>query len=208
MKVKIKTWDRLRSEYGPADDMGTVLIFTPGVTFTRPMEAALPSDRLIEVEQIGFDLFKWHVEDGDYLITDQVIAEYLDDEEPATGAEIVDQLIGPEPKPTWDNDEDCPLTPPSCNGGDSCECQFVEPASLLSDNPPMDLVDLNFVAAMSLNMQRGIKGDRVRDGWRDMPWDAETQSLYRSKLLRHVKDRDWAAVACNAMILFVRGEVK
>lgn len=80
----------------------------------------------------------------------------------------------------------------------------------------MELVDLDFVADMAKQLQAGLKGDRVPDGWRTLNPDKWLPS-YRGAVLRHLrhahgmrvngpaldpetKASHWAGVAVNAMI--------
>ncbi len=63
---------------------------------------------------------------------------------------------------------------------------------------PMGLVDLEFVAKMADGLAEGIKDGRTANDWKDREIDP---IAYVSALLRHVRDRDWPAVANNAMIL-------
>jgi hypothetical protein len=155
MKVKIKTWAKLEEEFGLTRS-GSVNC-GGGTWLTLDSNHALPTDRIIDVGDVGGGRYEWSAGIIDWYFNDAMIEEFITD----------------------------------------------KPAPLKAQ---MDLIDLDFVAAMAINMERGIKGARARDDWKIMKWTPETQSQYRSKLLRHVKDREWAAVACNAMILFLRGE--
>ncbi len=78
----------------------------------------------------------------------------------------------------------------------------------------MELVDLDFVADMALQLQAGLKGDRVPDGWKKLD-PVKYLPKYRGAVLRHLraahtpgatdpetKASHWAAVAVNAMICF------
>lgn len=66
----------------------------------------------------------------------------------------------------------------------------------------MSLVPLAFVAAMAEVLAKGIKGERRRDDWKYLSFDPETTYSYEDALLRHLSNRDFVAVAVNAMILW------
>ena len=77
----------------------------------------------------------------------------------------------------------------------------------------LELVDLEFVADMARQLQAGLVGDRVPDGWRKLD-PATWLPKYRGALLRHLVAAQrgpgaideqtgathWAGVAVNAMI--------
>jgi len=200
----------LTGEYKPAPSLPEPRFKLGDVVEVLGIEEVL---RIREITWLESDKAFWYFFDNHlYGIREKHL---LLKNKPAKSAEIVEQLI--ESDPSEPKFKQAPFTiKEAAKGIDDAIRNFSKigkafakdekPAPSRPDKPPMDLVDLDFVAAMSLNMLKGIKGDRVRDDWKKMDWNEEAESLYRSKLLRHAKDHDWAAVACNAMILFLRGE--
>ncbi len=79
---------------------------------------------------------------------------------------------------------------------------------------PFHLIPLDFIAAMAHTMKVGINDLRTCNDWMRLTWNDEVFDQYYSALLRHVRkasdpetdlikaSRHWAAVACNAMILW------
>ncbi len=81
------------------------------------------------------------------------------------------------------------------------------------DKVRMELIDLNFVADMAQQLQKGIRANRVPWGWTQYD-PKEFVPLLRGSILRHLratetgllaKDSDtgashWAAIAVNAMM--------
>ena len=79
MKVKIKTWDDMVEEFGIYPS-GELIICDRG--FTVAMENDMPKDRIIELEQpLPYDPSVWLWKEGRWIITDDMIAEYIDEEE-------------------------------------------------------------------------------------------------------------------------------
>ncbi len=87
--------------------------------------------------------------------------------------------------------------------------------AMKKDKLMMELVDLEFVADMARQLQGGLVGDRVPNGWKDLD-PLEYRDRYIGAVMRHMAaaqtapgTRDpntgathWAAVAVNAMILW------
>ena len=71
--VKIKTWDRMVSEYGIDSDGD---INTPAATFLKEMEEEIPNNRIIVIEKNIPNLT--HYEWNNWSIEDEMIEEYLD----------------------------------------------------------------------------------------------------------------------------------
>lgn len=70
--------------------------------------------------------------------------------------------------------------------------------------PRLTLLDSNFLAALALHMEKGIKDGRTADDWRDLEWTDEKRRAYCDALLRHVHlDFDPIAVAANCMMIWV-----
>ena len=75
--------------------------------------------------------------------------------------------------------------------------------------PPMELLDLDFAAAMADVFGAGVKDGRAAGDWRGHPQTDETRDKYRAKILRHLREytngngrEHLAAIACDACILW------
>lgn len=80
----------------------------------------------------------------------------------------------------------------------------IAPPTKDTSKTPYTLVDFEFIAAMARNMQVGLEQDSRRKpgDWKQIEWTEDAARHYRDALLRHaVENEDWAAVACNAMII-------
>ncbi len=91
--------------------------------------------------------------------------------------------------------------------------EHCEPDTAMKDGKlQMELVDLDFVADMSLQLMGGLKGDRQPDDWKKLD-PVKYLPKYRGAVLRHLRAAHtpgatdpetgashWAAVAVNAMI--------
>ena len=77
MKVKIKTWDAMVSEFG-VDSLGSIDI---QAGFTDAMERSMPEDRVIDVSvNDDSDFFLWESEDDfEWDISNAMIEAYLED---------------------------------------------------------------------------------------------------------------------------------
>lgn len=74
MKVRIKTWKEMANQYDERD----ASITSNGESFVDIMEAQLPVDRIIDVED-----GRWGGWRGSWHVCDWMIAEYLDSATPA-----------------------------------------------------------------------------------------------------------------------------
>jgi len=86
-------------------------------------------------------------------------------------------------------------------------------AAMKSGKLMLELIDLEFVADMARQLQAGLVGERVPDGWRKLDPELWVRK-YRGALLRHLVATErgpgaidertgathWAGVAVNAMI--------
>lgn len=71
-----------------------------------------------------------------------------------------------------------------------------------NNKTPFHLLDYDFMARMAENMRGGITEGRKPNDWYDIPPTSENQDEYFSATMRHLIAGDYAAVACNAMILW------
>ena len=74
-----------------------------------------------------------------------------------------------------------------------------QPANALHDCP-VDLVLKEFIIEMGKVMRDGVRGDRVANGWQDLSASEAKDKVW--SILRHAGHAEFAALACNAMILW------
>ena len=74
MKVKIKTWEKMRKEYGIDKDG---CIYLGDNVFTKNMERLLPEDRIINItsNECNINLYNWFSDchSYPYIISDNMI---------------------------------------------------------------------------------------------------------------------------------------
>ena len=78
--------------------------------------------------------------------------------------------------------------------------------SKVRTKPMLTLVPWGFVVAMARVFEAGLTGSRMVDDWMDL--DEEVLNRKRSSLLNHYGNEEWAAVACNAAILWYHAQKK
>ena len=72
MKVKIKTWEDMKKEYG-LNQYGNINLMYP---FLKEMENYVPEDRIIEIEKRTDEGYIWVADKfKKYIITDEMIEE-------------------------------------------------------------------------------------------------------------------------------------
>lgn len=82
MKVRIKTWERMESEFG-VDNVGDIKCKE---TFNTYMEELLPKDRIIEINKntkmynlLPHNVYDWYVYDFEWNISDDMIEEIIEE---------------------------------------------------------------------------------------------------------------------------------
>jgi hypothetical protein len=87
--------------------------------------------------------------------------------------------------------------------GPSCCYFFIYPKEKIEEKhkTKYHLVPLSFVAKMADNMEQGVKNGRREGDWERLKASPENIDLYTDKLMRRLVKGEYAAVACNAMIL-------
>ena len=81
MKVRIKTWEVMKQEFG-LEPEGTI---NCRCLFTEDMEKGLPSDRVIDIVRVLGDVYGWRAESSHglrtWLISDDMIEEIVEETE-------------------------------------------------------------------------------------------------------------------------------
>ena len=75
-KVRIKTWADMVDEFGLDLDLDNQFCIRAKYAWLQDMEAALPEDRIIEVE-IADNCLEWNVGECNWCISEDMIAERL-----------------------------------------------------------------------------------------------------------------------------------
>lgn len=75
MKVKIKTWDAMKEEFGL--DAYSAIACTG--RFVKEMEGKIPDDRIIEIKRKRYNnLHEWWIDGYSWVITPDMIEEIID----------------------------------------------------------------------------------------------------------------------------------
>jgi len=85
MKVKIKTWERMESEFG----LDTINDIDCKESFNKYMEKSLPEDRIIEIvkdkkysDDVLYNVYVWYTNTSiitEWNISDNMIEEVIED---------------------------------------------------------------------------------------------------------------------------------